>query len=489
MAQSAYLATVAIQDSAVLDAPRHSALVRITHWINAASFIALVVSGIGILLSHPRFYWGETGGVGSPSLFDLPLSFMLGGPSGWGRYLHFLAAWVCVLTGLLYAISGLFTQHFRHNLLPKKSDLALEPILRVASNHLHLKAPSECPAANFLPHSSFPVVPLHDRLRLRHVAGDRLGVPGIRDRLWRPPDGPHAAFLGCKSSRAIPARSHGDGYSCRFHKAHARHDHRPRLRQKAAAMSDKLSRRKLITTGLASAAGVSGLAVAAKLAGHYGLVAPDHNGILGIGESLTYGAQRILLSSSHSRAREFNRSEISKVIPVSGPAPETDPFRRHLAEKFAGWRLTVDGLVAHPASFSVHDLKRFPEQSNITHQACEEGWSFIAEWTGVPLSYVLNPVAVRPQAKWVVVYPFDTFWDSIDMSDALHPQTTLAYAMNGQDLPTDHGAPLRLRIPRQLGYKSVKYLSRITLTDSLKHLGDGRGSAQPGYGYSWFAGI
>ncbi len=230
-------------------------------------------------------------------------------------------------------------------------------------------------------------------------------------------------------------------------------------------MSGRLSRRKLITTGLATAAGVSGLAVAAKLAGHYGLVPPDHNGIFGIGESLTYGAQRILLWSSHSRAREFNRSEISKVIPVSGPAPRTDPFRRHLVEKFAGWRLTVDGLVA------------------------EEGWSFIAEWTGVALSYVLNRVGVRAQAKWVVVYPFDTFWDSIDMSDALHPQTTLAYAMNGQDLPTDHGAPLRLRIPRQLGYKSVKYLSHITLTDSLKHVGDGRGSAQPGYGYSWFAGI
>ena len=143
MAQSAYLPAVALRDSAVLDVPRHSVFVRITHWINAASFIALVVSGIGILLSHPRFYWGETGGVGSPSLFDLPLPFMLGGPSGWGRYLHFLAAWVCVLTGLLYAISGLFTQHFRNNLLPKKSDLALQPILRVASNHLHLKRPSE----------------------------------------------------------------------------------------------------------------------------------------------------------------------------------------------------------------------------------------------------------------------------------------------------------------------------------------------------------
>ena len=163
-------------------------------------------------------------------------------------------------------------------------------------------------------------------------------------------------------------------------------------------------------------------------------------------------ANPLLMARSESccglptRAREnSNRSEISKVSPVSDPAPETDPFRRHLEEKFAGRRLTIDGLVAHPASFSLDDLKRFPAQSNSTHQACEEGWP---NGTGVPLSYVLNLVGVRGQAKWVVVYPFDTFWDSIDMSDALHRQTTLAYAMNGQDLPTDHGAPLRLRIPR-----------------------------------------
>ena len=149
MAQSAYLPGLAIQNTEVLDTPRHSALVRITHWIHAASFIALVVSGIGILLAHPRFYWGETGGVGGPSLFDLPLPFMIGGPSGWGRYLHFLAAWVCILNGLLYAISGLVTQHFRKNLLPKKSDLALQPILRVASNHLHLKRSSEAESQTY----------------------------------------------------------------------------------------------------------------------------------------------------------------------------------------------------------------------------------------------------------------------------------------------------------------------------------------------------
>jgi len=149
MAQSAYLPSIAIQDSEVLDVPRHSVLVRITHWINAASFVALAVSGIGILLSHPRFYWGETGGVGTHSLFDLPLPFMLGGPSGWGRYLHFLAAWVCVFTGLLYATSGLFTQHFRKNLLPQKSELGLKPILHVASNHLHLQRRTEAEAQTY----------------------------------------------------------------------------------------------------------------------------------------------------------------------------------------------------------------------------------------------------------------------------------------------------------------------------------------------------
>jgi thiosulfate reductase cytochrome b subunit len=134
MAQSAYLPGLAIQNSEVLDAPRHSALVRITHWIHAASFIALVISGIPILLAHPRMYWGETGAVGGPSLFDLPLPFVLDVPiRGPGRYLHFLAAWVCLLNGLLYAVSGLFTQHFRNNLLPKKSDLGLQPILKVAS--------------------------------------------------------------------------------------------------------------------------------------------------------------------------------------------------------------------------------------------------------------------------------------------------------------------------------------------------------------------
>src|ERR1700693_3348697 len=124
MAGSAHLPSLAIQNPAIQDSTRHSSIVRVRHWINTLSFIGLLVSGIAILLAHPRFYWGEAGGIGTPSVLDLPLPFMKGGPSGWGRNLHFLSAWVCVLSGALYVLSGILTQHFRKNLLPAKADLA-----------------------------------------------------------------------------------------------------------------------------------------------------------------------------------------------------------------------------------------------------------------------------------------------------------------------------------------------------------------------------
>jgi thiosulfate reductase cytochrome b subunit len=141
MAGSAYLPGIATRSSDSLDSPRHSAIVRVTHWINTLSFIGLLVSGFAILLAHPRFYWGETGAVGTPSILDLPLPFMKGGPSGWGRNLHFLSAWVCVLNGALYLFSGIFMQHFRKNLVPAKADLTWGSISRVVSNHLRLKRP------------------------------------------------------------------------------------------------------------------------------------------------------------------------------------------------------------------------------------------------------------------------------------------------------------------------------------------------------------
>jgi DMSO/TMAO reductase YedYZ molybdopterin-dependent catalytic subunit len=249
-----------------------------------------------------------------------------------------------------------------------------------------------------------------------------------------------------------------------------------------------LSRRKLIITGLAATAGVSGLGVAARIAQRYGLVPPDHGGIYGLGETLTYASQRLL--TRHSLAREFHPSQISKPPLANEIPPLNDAFKRLQAGGFADWRVTVNGMVDRPASFSLAQLKSYPSRSQITQLACEEGWSYIAEWIGVPLSHVLDVVGMHPQARYVVYFSIDPdWWESIDMADALHPQTFLAYGMNGNELPVGNGGPLRLRLPRQLGYKSVKFITRLTVTDSLRGFGKGLGSASPEGGYAWYAGI
>jgi DMSO/TMAO reductase YedYZ molybdopterin-dependent catalytic subunit len=249
-----------------------------------------------------------------------------------------------------------------------------------------------------------------------------------------------------------------------------------------------ISRRRLITGGVAATAGVAGLAAAAGLSQRYGLIPPDHAGWYGPGETLTYAAQRVL--TSHAPARQFPRSMISKAPFANETAPPSDAFKSLQAAVFKDWRLAVDGMVAHPASFSLSDLRSLPVQSQITEVACEEGWSYIAEWIGTPLSGVLNEVGILPQARYVVYQSIQPeWWESIDMADALHPHTFLTMGMNDGDLPVGFGGPLRLRVPRQLGYKSVKYITRITVTDSLKRFGKGLGSASPEAGYSWYAGI
>jgi DMSO/TMAO reductase YedYZ molybdopterin-dependent catalytic subunit len=249
-----------------------------------------------------------------------------------------------------------------------------------------------------------------------------------------------------------------------------------------------ISRRKLITTGVAVAAGASGLAVAAKLARSYGLVPPDSGGIYGPGETLTYAAQRLL--TRHTLAREFSSSMISAKPLANEVSPLGDIFAHHRQENFANWRLTVDGMVARPASFSLAEIQSLPRSSHITMVQCEEGWSYIAEWIGAPLSHLLDRVGVSPQARFVVYRSFQPdWWESIDMADALHPQTLLTYGMNGDTLPVPFGGPLRLRISRQLGYKSIKFLNSITVTDNIKQFGKGLGSSEPEAGYSWYAGI
>jgi DMSO/TMAO reductase YedYZ molybdopterin-dependent catalytic subunit len=248
-----------------------------------------------------------------------------------------------------------------------------------------------------------------------------------------------------------------------------------------------LSRRKLIKTGLAAAAGLSGLGMAARMAQKYGLVPPDDGGIYGFGETLTYATQRPL--TRHSLAREFSQSQISKPPFANEIPPLNDAYKRLQAGGFADWRLSVDGMVDRPASFSLTQLKSYPSRRQITQLACEEGWSYIAEWIGVPLSRVLDVVGIHPQAKYVVYFSIDSdWWDSIDMADAMHPQTFLAYGLNGNELPVGNGGPLRMRLPRQLGYKNVKFITHLTVTDNLKGFGTGLGSASEG-DYAWYAGI
>lgn len=248
-----------------------------------------------------------------------------------------------------------------------------------------------------------------------------------------------------------------------------------------------LTRRKLLTTGTAAVAGAAGLTAAARIAERYGLIPPDHGVLYGAGETLTYACQRVL--TSNRPMREFPRSMIS--TPFVSPYGKLPPaFHASQANNFADWRLTIDGLVSRPLSLSVADLRALAVRSQITEIACEEGWSYIAEWIGTPLSAVLREAGIKPEARYVTYECIQHgLWDSLDIEEANHPGTLLAWGMNGGDLPVDYGGPLRIRVPRQIGYKSVKFLTRVTAVDSLKHIGKGLGSSSPEDGYAWYAGI
>jgi DMSO/TMAO reductase YedYZ molybdopterin-dependent catalytic subunit len=252
---------------------------------------------------------------------------------------------------------------------------------------------------------------------------------------------------------------------------------------------NSISRRKLLYTGTAAIAGAAGLATAARIAERHGLLAPDHGGLYGPGEALTYACQRVL--TLQRPLREFPRSMISKSPFANGVIFNVpDAFKQSQAVNFSDWRLTVDGLVTHPLSLSVPDLRAIATRNQITEVACEEGWSYIAEWIGTPLSGVLREAGVKPEARFLAYFSIQPdWWDSVDIAEALHPGTLITWGMNDGDLPVGFGGPLRLRAPRQLGYKSVKFINHITVTDSMKRFGKGLGSAAPEGGYAWYAGI
>jgi DMSO/TMAO reductase YedYZ molybdopterin-dependent catalytic subunit len=253
-------------------------------------------------------------------------------------------------------------------------------------------------------------------------------------------------------------------------------------------MSKRPIPRRTFIKGLASSAGFA-------LAGCAETVPPTYGNLLRMGDLLTYKAHRLLLPAQ-ALVKEYEYSDISAAAAIgtinpgsSGERffnPDYGPiYERLLRENFASWRLSIEGSVTRPGSYSLADLQRMPSRTQITRHTCEEGWSAIAQWTGVPLSTVLDACGIKPSARFVQFYSYDSPVGSIDMIDAFHPQTILAYGMNGRDLPMGHGAPLRLRLETQLGAKSRKFLRRIVVLDD--HDEDTFQSLDSGW--AWYMGI
>ena len=217
--------------------------------------------------------------------------------------------------------------------------------------------------------------------------------------------------------------------------------------------------------------------------------------LLGKAEGVTRRAQR-LLTPRRAMAKEFTEADLSPVFPPNGTDNPANPVYQALArDGFADWRLEVGGLVQHPAVFSLAELRDMPSRTQITRHDCVEGWSAIGKWTGIQLGELLARVQPLPSAHYVVFYCADPdedgqhYYESIDSEDAYHPQTILAYELNGKTLPIAHGAPVRLRVERQLGYKMAKYVMRVELVESVASIAGGQGGYWEDQGYEWYAGI
>lgn len=250
-----------------------------------------------------------------------------------------------------------------------------------------------------------------------------------------------------------------------------------------------LSRRKLIGS---LGAGAGGL----LLSGCDRITAsPATQKLLGAGEGLTRRAQHLVIDRT-ALAPEYTAHDMSPIFRTNGNIqPASGAYRTHAAEGFAHWRLAVTGLVRQPLALALAQIRAMPARTQITRHDCVEGWSAIGKWTGVPVKLVLDRAGVLPTARYVVFRCADDFsgtpyYESIDLIDGYHPQTILAWGMNDQLLGIGHGAPLRLRVERQLGYKQAKYVMAVELTDSLDRVGGGRGGYwEDSIGYQWYAGI
>jgi DMSO/TMAO reductase YedYZ molybdopterin-dependent catalytic subunit len=218
-------------------------------------------------------------------------------------------------------------------------------------------------------------------------------------------------------------------------------------------------------------------------------------GLLKSAEPLNMGAQR-LITDRAALAREFSAADMSPDFKPNGSQTgDTAEYKVHKEEGFANWRLKLDGMVANPLALTLTQLKAMPSREQITRHDCVEGWSAIGKWRGTPLRLLLKQAGLSAKARYLVFHCADKFgsvpyYESIDLIDGFHPQTILAWGMNGGALPERHGAPLRLRVERQLGYKHAKFIMRIEAVDSLASFGQGKGGYWEDVAdYQWYAGI
>ncbi len=258
-----------------------------------------------------------------------------------------------------------------------------------------------------------------------------------------------------------------------------------------------MTRRGLIGRGFGVGGGL-------LLAGCDSLASPEKLGaIVRSAEAASKGFQRF--AGRDALAQEFSRADLSPVFKVNGTRePVEAEYQAHKASNFADWRLAIGGLVANPLTLGLAQLQAMPARTQITRHDCVEGWSAIGEWSGPQLKTLLQATGMKTNARYVVFCCADNYggevskggaqstsayYESVDLIDALHPQTILALRLNGSPLSVGHGAPVRLRVERQLGYKQAKYVMGIDVVDSLKGYGSGKGGYWEDRGYEWYAGI
>jgi DMSO/TMAO reductase YedYZ molybdopterin-dependent catalytic subunit len=201
------------------------------------------------------------------------------------------------------------------------------------------------------------------------------------------------------------------------------------------------------------------------------------------------------LIGTHGRARLYTARDISNLPVNSLDTPGSSQYMRLIGDGFRSYALTIDGEVEHPVRLSLARLQHLMNVTQITRHDCVEGWSAIVQWQGVRLSDVLATARPRRDARYVVFHTFDVdangtpYYESLSIEQAAHPQTLLALRQDGKTITPEHGAPVRLAVPTQLGYKSAKWVARIEVTDSLKKLYGGKGGYWEDQGYEWYAGI